>query len=176
MAHGIMIPSYVQAKNIDALNRSFKASAALDNGNVILLSTGIASGEKEVFAATLNGATPVTTGLWMVGEPEVVVTAAKYKGLDPDPRNFEVASGEVGTAFKIKKYDVVELSADCFTNAVSTNTFVDVTASSGKLTFAASSTSTTVGKLLEAKYIPIGVGYPTAQGGVASYLVEFTAE
>ena len=89
MAHAIMIPSLVAAKNIDTLNRSFVCAVALDNGNVINLSgTPSVAGEGEVWtASTPTAATP--TGLWMVGEPEVVLTNAQYKGLiryDPEAR------------------------------------------------------------------------------------------
>jgi len=174
MAHAIMIPSLVMAKDVDSLNRSFVATVDLDNGNVVNLGAiSSTAGEGEVFvASTPTAATP--TGLYMVGEPEVVMTGS-YKGLDPDVRNFYVASGTIGTCFKIKKGDIVRLSADAMSNAVSTNTFVNVQAS-GKLVWASTSTSATLFKLLEAVTIPIGVGYPSQTRGVAGYRLEAITE
>jgi hypothetical protein len=174
MAHAIMIPSYVMAKDVDSLNRSFICPVALDNGNVITLGAmSSTAGETEVFvAATPVAATP--TGLWMVGEPEVVMTGV-FKGLDPDVRNYYVPANTVGTCFKIKKYDIVRLSADAMSNAVASNHFVDVQAD-GKLVWAASSTSATLFKLVEAITIPIGANQPTLVRGVAGYRLEAITE
>lgn len=174
MAHAIMIPSLVMAKNIDSLNRSFICATALDNGNVITLGAmSVTAGNPEVFvAATPTSATP--TGLWMVGEPEVVMTGV-FKGLDPDVRNYFVPASTVASCFKIKKYDIVRLSADAMSNSVGSNTFVDVQAD-GKLVWAGSSTAATLFKLIEAVTIPIGANQPTATRGVAGYRLEAITE
>lgn len=174
MAHAIMIPSLVMAKDVDSLNRSFIATVDLDNGNVINLGAmSSTAGEGEVFvAATPTAATP--TGVYMVGEPEIVMSSG-YKGLDPDVRNYYVPANTVATCFKIKKGDIVRLSADAMSNSVSTNTFVNVQAS-GKLVWASTSTFATLFKLVEAVTIPIGAGYPTATRGVAAYRLEAITE
>ena len=174
MAHAIMIPSLVMAKDVDSLNRSFVATVDLDNGNVINLGAmSSTAGEGEVFvASTPTAATP--TGLYMVGEPEVVMTGV-FKGLDPDVRNYYVPANTIATCFKIKKGDIVRLSADAMSNAVSTNTFVNVQAS-GKLVWASTSTSATLFKLVEAVTIPIGGGAPSLTRGVAAYRLEAITE
>lgn len=175
-AHGIMIPSKVMAKNIDSLVRSAKASVDLDNGNLVLLNAGVSAtaDEKEVFtAATPNSATP--TDLWMVGEPEVVMTDAKYKGLDPDPRNFYTPAGTLFTAFKVKKFDVVRLTLPNFTGDRTTETYANVASGSVKLAWASASTTATMFKLLEVVNIPIAGGAP-GSNRVTAYRLEAIAE
>lgn len=174
MAHAIMIPSLVAAKNIDTLNRSFVCAVALDNGNVINLSgTPSVAGEGEVWtASTPTAATP--TGLWMVGEPEVVLTNAQYKGLDPDPRNFFVAANTVATCFKIKKYDLIRLTADAFANSRTSENYVNVQAS-GKLAWASSSTAATLFQLIEVTNIPLSSGAP-GSNRVTAYRLEAITE
>jgi hypothetical protein len=171
--HAVLIPNAVQAKDIDALNRSAKCSVSnLDNGNVVRLGTGVSStsGEREVFlAATPNASAP--TGLWMVGEPEVVITNAQYKGLDPDPRNFYNTAGDVFTVFKPKKYDIITLTADAFSNSRTTETYVDVASGYHTLAWASSSTSATMFKLLETTTIPISSGAP-GSNRVTAYRLE----
>ena len=44
----------------------------------------------------------------MAAEPEVVLTDEKYKGLDPDIRNFYNVSGTVYSAFKPQVGDIIE--------------------------------------------------------------------
>jgi hypothetical protein len=174
MAHAIMIPSLVMAKDVDSLNRSFICATALDNGNVISLGAiSSTAGEGEVFvAATPVAATP--TGLYMVGEPEIVMSGV-FKGLDPDIRNYYVPAATVATCFKIKKGDIVRLSSDAMSNAVSANTFVDVQADA-KLVWAASSTASTLFKLVQAVTIPISGGAPSLTRGVAAYRLEAITE
>lgn len=113
--HGLLNMDAMQAMNVDALNRSAIGSADLDNGNAVVLATvSSTAGEGEVWTAT-QPATATLAGCWIVADPEVVVTGAKYKGLDPDPRNFFVPSGQVFRAVKPQLGDIVELNAEAFT-------------------------------------------------------------
>lgn len=174
--HGVMIPSATTATKLDSLVRSAKASFDVDNGNVVLLNSGISatSGEGEVWTAT-KAATPVPTGLWMVGEPELVITNSQYKGLDPDPRKFYVASGEVFTVFKIKKYDVIRLIGNNFSNTRTTETYADIVAGQLTLTWSATETSATAFKLVEVTNIALSTGSP-GNNRVVAYRLEAIGE
>ena len=46
MAHGVLIESMIQAKNIDALNRSVKAAVDIDGGNLIALTAPTTQGSQ----------------------------------------------------------------------------------------------------------------------------------
>jgi hypothetical protein len=96
----------------------------------------------------------------MVAEPEVVMTNAQYKGLDPNPQNFYIPANTVCTAFKLKKADIIKLSADAFTGARSSNTYANVSTSSFELVWAASETYATVLKYLSTENLPIAGGSP----------------
>jgi len=162
MSHGVLIPNAVQATNIDALNRSVVCTTTdIDNGSVFSL-TGVSAtvGQGEVWVA----ATPATaslTNLWMAYEPEVVVTvsgSSKYKGIDPDVRNFYNIAGDVFTAFKLEVGDIVTISIDGVAGTKSTNTYVVATNNTAKLTWAAAAVSGVSLKLLETTYISIADG------------------
>ena len=121
MANGVLIQNSVMAKNVDALNRSAKSAAEMMNGYLVSLTakeTGV--GEEDLWTA----AQP-TTGdlysLWMVYSPEVVITASKYKGLDPDPRNFSIPIGDAFDCFKPQVGDIITLTADAMSGSVDTH-------------------------------------------------------
>jgi hypothetical protein len=151
---GIMIPSKVAAHNIDSLVRSAKSSADLDNGNVVSLTalTGT-SGEGEVWTAATPATGATLTNLWMVGEPEVVLTDSKYKGIDPNIKAFYNVAGKVFTAFKLQLGDIVMLSADALGGTKSTNTFVVATNGTVELTWASAAVSGVSLKLLATEYV-----------------------
>lgn len=173
MAHGVLIQNMVQAQNIDALNRSFKGSVDLDNGNVVKLdSRSAVAGEGEVFVATAADAT--LTDLWMVAEPEVVVTDGKYKGLDPDVRNFYTAAGEIATAIKLQVGDIVTLSADAFAGARTAEGFAIPVDGEVDLAWNATASAAFTLKFLKETYISIGTGNPTNQRQTA-YEMEVVA-
>lgn len=175
MAHGVLIQSSVQSKNIDSLNRRAKASIDLDNGNVVALNgSSNVYGEGQVYNVIApTSASP--TDLWMVSEPEVVLTAGKYKGLDPDPRNFYITAGDIFSINKIKKFDLIRLTDDNFSNASSVGTFVNIVNGSVKFAWAASSSSATIGKLVDVESLPISSGAP-GQNRVTTYKIEILAE
>jgi hypothetical protein len=119
-SHGVLIPVAVAALNVDSWNRSCVSASAIDNGNVLLLSTKSATaGQAEAWTASA----PVTSylqNLWMAYEPEIVTTisgTSYYKGLDPDPRNFYNAIGSVFSAFLVQMGDIVTLTADALDGA-----------------------------------------------------------
>jgi len=118
MAHAVLVPEQIAAMNIDSLNRSVYSSSAsaIDNGFVFQCTTKVwTSGSgAEVF----NIAAPATgslVNLWMAySGDEIILTDAKYKGLDPDPRNFFNAQAKVFSAYKPQVGDIITLTADAF--------------------------------------------------------------
>jgi hypothetical protein len=155
MAHAIFEGSAILATNVDARVRSAKATVDIDNGNVFALnSLSNVSGEGEVFIASTPGATP--TGLWMAVDPEVVTTASKYKGIDPDPRNFVNEAGKVFAAIKPMKYDIVTLTGDAFTAARTNEGYAIAQEGSYELVWSATAGSGFALKLLKTKNIPVG--------------------
>ena len=68
MAHGFIIESMIQAKNIDALNRSVTSAVDVDGGGLIALAYPTTKGN-DVWTASA----PSTElgGLWIAYNPEV---------------------------------------------------------------------------------------------------------
>lgn len=161
MTHAVMIPNRISAMNVDAYNRSIKsATDDLDNGNVVVVaSKSTTAGEGEVWLATKPATATLAAGLWMVGSPEIVVTGSQFRNIDPDPRNFFVAQGKVGDAFRLQVGDIVTLTADALAGTQSSNTFVVATDASYKLTWNASAISGLSLKLLsDTAYVSIPDG------------------
>jgi hypothetical protein len=160
--HGILIQNAVQALNIDALNRNVVGTADIDNGSVFSLSTlSTTAGEGEVWTAVQPATGAGLTNLWMAYEPEVVTTVSgtkKYKGINPDVRDFYNIAGDVFTAFKLQLGDIVTISADGLAGTISTNTYVVATNGDYKLTWAAAPVSGVSLKLIETTYISIADG------------------
>ena len=83
-------------------------------------------------------------------------------------------SNTVATCFKIKKYDLIRLTADAFTNSRTTENYVNVQAS-GKLVWAGSSTAATLFQLIEVTNIPLSSGAP-GSNRVTAYRLEAITE
>ena len=174
MAYGVMIPTSVGAKDVDSWTRSAVCASPVENGTaVILTGKSATAGEAEAFTAVLPTTGNGLTGVWIAGEPEVVLTTGKYKGLDSDVRNFRNEANKVFTVFKPQLGDLIELSADCFTGAFSSNTHANCTdGASGKWVWGNSQTASVASlKYLATKYISIGTGAVDNQR-VVSYLLE----
>lgn len=177
MAYGVIIQSKVAAKDIDSKNRQVVSAAAYENGSVGNLYTKSATaGEAEVWTMTAP-TTSNLSNLWMVYEPEVVVTVSgtqKFKGIDPDPRNFRNEIGDIFSAFQLSIGDLVKMSEDAVAGTKSTNTYVVATNAAQKLTWAAAAVSGVSLKLIGTEYISIGSGAIDNQRVVA-YLFECVA-
>lgn len=162
MSQNVLIPNAIAAQNVDAWNRSAVASTNVDNGNIVILSAlSTTAGEGEVWTALTPSTSNGLTGVWMVYQPELVETGEKYRGLDPDPRNFYVKDGDVFSVFKPQLGDIVTMTADGLAGTKSTNTFVNATDSTGGLkpVWGATQTSSVFSmKLIETTYISIGTG------------------
>lgn len=113
MAYGVLIESMIQAKNIDALNRSVKANIDVDGGNLIALTAPTEQGN-DVWTASAP-----TTGklgnLWIAYNPCVkytVVNGKKFAGLSADNRDYTNIKGEVFDAFKPVVGDEIIVTID----------------------------------------------------------------
>lgn len=159
MAHSVLIPEAIAATNVDSYNRSVVVSADIDNGNILVMGAkSSTSGESEVFSVSQPAS--ALTHLWMAySGDEIVLTDARYKGLDPDPRNFFNASGKVFSAFKPQIGDIILITADGLTGTKSTNQYVIAASGTYKLTWASGAISGLSFKLLsDQKYISLATG------------------
>ena len=121
MAYGVLIESMIQAKNIDALNRSVTSAIDVAGGGLIALTAPTTQGNDVWTAAAPDAET--LGGLWMAYNPEVKYTKVNgkvYAGLSADLRDYTNLAGEVYDAFKPKVGDEIVITVDA----------VDATASS----------------------------------------------
>ena len=159
MAYGVVVLDKVQAMNVDALNRSAKSSALIENGMVFaLLAKESGEGETELWTAVQPATGANLTHLWMAYSPELVDTNAQYRGLDPDPRNFAHAIGDPISCFKPQIGDIITLTDDALTGTKGGNTYVVATNADYQLNWGASAVSGLSLKLLGTTYISIGLG------------------
>lgn len=178
MAYGVIIPNYIQATDVQTLNRAVKASYAVENGSVFSLSYAVTAGEQEVFVAS-TPATGKLAGLWMAYEPEVVTTISgtyEFKGIDNDVRNFINIAGKVFSAFKPKVLDVITMSEDAITGTKGANTFVVGTVGASKLTWATVAGAGLSLSLMKPTYISIGNAGLANLQRTTSYMFEVVAE
>lgn len=165
MAYGVLIPNAIAATNIDSLNRSVVDAAAIENGSAMVMGTkSTTAGLSEVFEVS-QPATGSLTGLWMAySNDEIVLTASKYKGLDPDVRNFRNEAGSVFSAFKPQLGDIITVTADALdgtydTGTPANTTHVNATNAKWKLSWGSSQTSSVLSyKLLKVTYISLATG------------------
>ena len=101
MAYGVLIESMIQAKNIDALNRSVTSEIDVAGGGLIALTAPTTQGD-DVWTAAAPAADSLG-GLWIAYNPEVKYTKVNgkvYAGLSADLRDYTNLAGEVYDAFK----------------------------------------------------------------------------
>ena len=112
MAYGVLIESMIQAKNIDALNRSVKAEVDVAGGGLLALTAPTTQGD-DVWTAEAPDSE--LGGLWIAYNPEVKyieVNGKKYAGLSADLRDYTNLAGEVFDAFKPKVGDEIVVTID----------------------------------------------------------------
>jgi hypothetical protein len=173
MTHAVLIPEAISALNIDSYNRTAVCASALDNGNIVKLTTRSATaGESEVFTAVVPSTGNGLTDLWMVySGDEVIVTDARYKGIDPDPRNFFNAAAKPVSVYKPALGDIILMTGDGFaTGSGAGAAYANAVDTTGgfKLEWAAAvGTSILSYKLLATKYISLATGAIDSQRVVA---------
>lgn len=164
MTHAVLVPNMIAAMNIDSLNRNvidYGATASnVDNGNVFEMVSQHTSGSYSEVWEIQQPDSASSTDLWMAySGDEVVLTASKYKGLDPDPRNFYSASNTVFSAYKPQKGDIITLTADAFSNSYSSHTYAMTVADAFTLTW--TNDAPTAGlyyKYIDTVYISLATG------------------
>ncbi len=162
--HAVLIPEAIAAMNIDSLNRHFidygASASSIDNGNIFVIDSKHTSGSlTEVFEIKQPTAGS-PTNVWMAySNDEVVLTDSKYKGLDPDPRNFYNVANYVFSGYKPQVGDIILLTADAFSNTFSSHTYAAPVADSFKLQWeSAAADSGLCYKYLATKYISLATG------------------
>ena len=159
MAYGVVEELSVASDKDKALVRSVVSASDMENGFVFnLLTKSTTAGEEEVWVAT-QPVTGALTNLWMLVSPESVYTDEKYRGIDPDVRNFLLHDGRIGTAHRIKEGDLIKVNADAISGTVGSNTYVNATDSNWQLVWGASQTASVVSyKLVKTTTMSVGLG------------------
>ena len=157
--YGVVEKMAVSAQTDHALNRNVKSATALENGFIFdLLTSGtVADGESEVYVATVP-TTSALDNLWMLCADDVVWTS-EYRNLNPDVRDYQLAIGKIGSAFKPQVGDILKVSADALSAAVTTETFFNAANATWQLVPGASQTASALSfKLIRESYMSIGLG------------------
>lgn len=114
MANGVIVESRIQATNIDALNRTAKATVDVAGGGLVALTASGAQGN-EVWTAAAP-ATGSLGGLWIAYNPAEHLTKVGGKffaGLSEDPRDYVNIAGRPFDCFKPAVGDEIDITIDC---------------------------------------------------------------
>jgi hypothetical protein len=179
MAYSVLIQEKTMATDVSALNAVVVCGSALENGNVVRFTTlSGSSGYGEVF----HSAQPTTgslAGVWMVATPEVVTVAlgdVKYRGINPDPRNFYNLAGDLVDVFKPQPGDIILLSEDAFSGAKSANTHANAGADRFDLVWGTTQVASSLSlKWLATDYILIGSGSAVGDARLTAYRMQVLA-
>ena len=137
MAYGVLIESMIQAKNIDALNRSVTSAVDVAGGGLVALTAPTVQGNDVWTAAAPDADT--LGGLWIAYNPEVKYTKVNgkvYAGLSADLRDYTNLAGEVYDAFKPKIGDEIVITVDAVDSTASSAVAGDILESkAGQTTF-----------------------------------------
>ena len=169
MAYSVLIKNAVAATDVASYNRyavsgSTAITVDIENGWVFQLATQnntVASGYTEVWDVQIPQ-TGSLVSLWMAGTQKANITTdgtLRYSGLNDDPRLFINSGSYVFDTFKPMPGDIITLTADAFTSAISSNTWLN--AANGVFTLTPGSVPTDDAlslKLLATTYISIGSG------------------
>lgn len=137
MSYAVLVQDAVQAMNIDALNRSAKGSANIDNGNIFYLATkSSTAGEGEVWTATqpatgsgllfsckLVGTTYISIGTGAIGTQRVTAyqlevvdnTTGVWMAYSPEIVTVTSASGNKYKGLTPDPREFTNLSGEVFT-------------------------------------------------------------
>ncbi len=164
--HGVLIPEAIAAMNVDSYNRHVidtgTSASPVDNGWVFFMDSKHTSGSLTEVWELGQPITGSLSGLWMAySGDEIVLTDARYKGLDPDPRNFYNEANKVFSAFKPQVGDIILVTGEALGGSyvAGGTTHVNATTGTFKLTFGTSQTAgVTSFEVLGAKYISLATG------------------
>lgn len=175
MAYGVLIESMIQAKNIDALNRSAIAQVDVDGGNLVALTAPTTQGEDRWTAAAPSADS--LGGLWMAYNPSVKYTEVNGKlfaGLSADVRDYTNIKNHTFDAFKPKVGDEIVVTIDDIdatgAQAVAGD-ILESKANQTKLTRVAADTGATAGStafkiehIYNVQFPKAGIGIETVKG------------
>jgi hypothetical protein len=169
MAYGVLIESMIQAKNIDALNRSVVSNVDVAGGGLVALSAPTVKGEDRW---TASAPSDTLSGLWIAYNPSVKYTQVNdkvYAGLSSDLRDYTNVKGKTFDAFKPKVGDEIIVTIDAVdktgVNAVAGDI---LQAKAGQTTFtrvAKATGATADTTAFEIEYVD-SVDFPKAEIGV----------
>ena len=173
MSHSVLIQNKAKAIDVSSLNRSVICASNIDNGWVMSVeSLYTDGGDNEVWLAT-QPTTGSLTGLWMAYSPEIVLTDSKYRGINPDPRDFVNSASYVFDAFKLEEGDIITLSYDALLGSKSTNKYAVAGVTSFKFEwFETPSGSVTTLRHLEDTHISIASGSQIGSHRTTAYKFE----
>lgn len=116
MAYSILIAGQIAANHSDSLNKTAKCETALENANLIrLTSISSTSGEDEVYVASSPVSGSLDTDVfYMVNNPVNVLVSSKYAGLTDDPREYNIAASTIFACYKPMVGDEIAVSEDGF--------------------------------------------------------------
>lgn len=171
MAKGFLIESMIQAKNIDALNRSAISEIDVDGGCLVALTAPTTKGEDRWTAVAPS--TGNLGDLWMAYNPStkyLSINGKEFAGLSADVRDYTNVAGKTFDVFKLKKGDEVVISVDCV-ESTSQSTVVagDILESkNGQVTFTrvAAATGATAGSTALKVELVDAVDFPKAAIGI----------
>lgn len=174
MAYGVLFPTAIVSKHIDAWQRNVVDVADIEQGSALVMGAkSTTDGEDQVFEVS-QPATGSLTGLWMAySGHEIVEDSLGFRGLSPDPRLFINKAGDTFSAFKPQLSDIIEVNADALggTFIDGTTTHVNATDGSWKLVWGNSQTASVLSfELLGVVYMSIADGGINSQRIVAYQL------
>lgn len=149
MANGVIVESRIQATNIDALNRTAKATVDVAGGGLVALTASGAQGN-EVWTAAAP-ASGSLGGLWIAYNPAEHLTKVGGKffaGLSEDPRDYVNIAGRPFDCFKPAVGDEIDITIDCVDasgSSVVAGDILESKANQTTFTRVASSTGATAG-------------------------------
>ena len=177
MAYGIVNLLDVAAHNVDAYNKTFISSDNIENGSIFTMGAPV-SGQEDEFAAVKPATANLAKQFYMAASPCRVVTTVngnKFYDLVKDPRAFINVAGEPIDGIALKVGDVVRLSTDAITGAISTNTYAVATNADYQLNWAAAAISGLSLKLLRTTYISVAGSFGSQRVTAYDFIVEAVA-
>jgi hypothetical protein len=167
MAHTVVIPNRLVAKDVDSYVRPVVAQQSMDNGNMFSLLSKSTGSAIECWIPTVP-TTGSLNNLWMALEPEVPFLASGvnvYAGLGTI-RDFYITASAVFTAVLPRVGDIITVTSDFFTGGTAPTSGQYACAWDGKFTLTQAATT---GSFIGAIWVCRAVTYiPSADGSVGT--------
>jgi len=179
MAYNVLIKNDVAATDVRSFNRSAQyTSGSLANGYVFYLDSLVA-GTTGCEIWNVTASTGSAGGYWMAGSEDVNLLTSgtyKYRGLDVDPQNFNISTCTVFDAFKPQVGDILTMTAEGFSGAVSSNTYANAADNRFDLVWGSTKAGSALSlKLLDTTYISKADGTLGDDQRVTAYKLQVIA-